>query len=98
MESPRFYTALTYGSPVGQQEAQKWHVIAGIADPIPFIDHLQTTGEILSERIFPDHHAFTENEIADLERLAQNLTEGQGIITTHKDFVRLEQFFHRRLC
>lgn len=90
---PVFYTALTYGSPVGQQIAHKWHAIAGIADPVPFLEHVKSTGEILSERIFPDHHAFSDNEIADLERLAQNLTEGQGIITTHKDFVRLEQFF-----
>jgi tetraacyldisaccharide 4'-kinase len=93
LDLPVFFTEVTYGEPIGHFTSQQWHAIAGIADPIPFIDYLQTTGEILSERIFPDHHAFSENEIADLERLAQNLTEGQGIITTHKDFVRLEQFF-----
>jgi tetraacyldisaccharide 4'-kinase len=93
LDIPVFFTLVTYGNPVGQHASSQWHAIAGIADPIPFFEHLRSIGEILSERIFPDHHAFTHHEIIDLERLAQNLPEDQGIITTHKDFVRLEQFF-----
>lgn len=93
LDVPVFFTQVRYGKPVGQQASQQWHALAGIADPIPFFQHLRSTGEILSERIFPDHHAFSQQEILDLERLAQNLPDHQAIMTTHKDFVRLEQYF-----
>jgi tetraacyldisaccharide 4'-kinase len=93
LDLPVFFTEVMYGEPIGHFTSQQWHAIAGIADPIPFFEHLRFSGEILSERIFPDHHAFTPHDIKDLENLAQNLPDHQGIITTHKDYVRLEQFF-----
>ena len=93
LDLPVFFTSVSYGQPIGHGPCLHYHAIAGIADPIPFFQHLRSTGEILSERIFPDHHAFTQNEIDELDKLAKNLSDQQGIITTHKDFVRLEQFF-----
>lgn len=59
-------------------------LVAGIARPKPFFDHLREEGDIVLT--YPDHHDFTEKEIQDINQQAnQNI-----IITTEKDFVRLK--------
>ena len=72
---------------------KKVMVVAGIAKPQPFIDFIQFhAGEVKTE-LYGDHHAFTAG---DLNRLTKNFdmftadqTEGAVIITTRKDFMRL---------
>ena len=59
-------------------------LLAGIAKPEPFFNHLQSKNdEIL---VFPDHHNFTENELLEIKNKSQNMI----IITTEKDYVRLK--------
>ncbi len=58
-------------------------LLAGIAKPEPFFDHLQSKNDV--KLIFPDHHHFSKNELLEIKKKAQN----QIIITTEKDFVRL---------
>lgn len=59
-------------------------LLAGIAKPKPFFDFLKAdTDEIMG---FPDHHNFSESEILMLKTKAKD----KIIITTEKDFVRLE--------
>jgi tetraacyldisaccharide 4'-kinase len=59
-------------------------LLAGIAKPEPFYDFLQSgNDEMLT---FPDHHHFSENEIAAILQKA----DGKLIITTEKDYVRLD--------
>lgn len=61
---------------------------AGIADPGKFYRTVnQLGGRIVVERAFPDHHYFSEDEIADLldDAAKENLT----LVTTAKDAVRL---------
>lgn len=58
-------------------------LLAGIAKPKPFFEYLQSdTDEIMA---FPDHHPFSENEILSIKNKANE----KIIITTEKDFVRL---------
>lgn len=58
-------------------------LVAGIAKPKPFFDYLQQPGdEILS---FPDHHDFSEKEMADLNKRSKD----KIIVTTEKDYMRL---------
>lgn len=59
-------------------------LVAGIAKPQPFFDHLQDGND--EELTFPDHHNFTENDIQTIQTKAKN----RPIITTEKDFVRLK--------
>jgi tetraacyldisaccharide 4'-kinase len=59
-------------------------LVAGIARPKPFFDYLKGENNMVLE--FPDHHDFTENEIADIKSKAAN----EKIITTEKDFMRLK--------
>lgn len=59
-------------------------LVAGIAKPKPFFEYLQQSeDDVLA---FPDHHDFTENELADLKERSKN----KIIITTEKDFMRLK--------
>ena len=59
-------------------------LVAGIAKPRPFFEYLYQEGDIRKE--FPDHHEFSEKEIAELqEQGSKNI-----IITTEKDYMRLK--------
>jgi tetraacyldisaccharide 4'-kinase len=63
---------------------------AGIASPEKFFATLSEGGvDVRARRAFPDHHAYTESEAAELLQSAagQKLT----LVTTAKDFVRLNE-------
>ena len=63
---------------------------AGIGDPARFFRTLRASGiEIVVERAFPDHHPFSENEIAAL--LAEAKRDALTLVTTEKDLARLRQ-------
>jgi tetraacyldisaccharide 4'-kinase len=59
-------------------------LLAGIAKPTPFFDHLKNEKDECL--VFPDHHHFSDS---DLEMI-QNKAESRKIITTEKDYVRLK--------
>ncbi len=59
-------------------------VIAGIAKPEPFFEHLQNNNKVCLS--FPDHHNFTDKDILEIKKIAQN----NIIITTEKDYMRLK--------
>ena len=69
-------------------------LLAGIANPKPFFDFLQADTDDTSQRrtgrsqimTFSDHHHFSESEIADIKNKAND----RIIVTTEKDFVRLD--------
>jgi tetraacyldisaccharide 4'-kinase len=65
-------------------------VMCGIGNPRAFADDILEFGmNIVSENFFPDHHAFTQE---DMERVtgAARETGADAIVTTEKDAVRLE--------
>ena len=91
---PIFYTQVKYGQIVGPPaKLIKWHLLAGIADPTPFSEYVSSQFQVVSERIFPDHHAFSNDEISELNQLAQKLPVDEGILTTHKDYMRFLDSF-----
>lgn len=59
-------------------------LVAGIAKPQPFFDHLKVKAS--NCMTFPDHHHFTYKDIAAILEKAGT----RKIITTEKDYVRLE--------
>lgn len=59
-------------------------LLAGIAQPKPFFDYLNSGNDTVLE--FPDHHNFSDKEIEEIKTKAQNKIS----ITTEKDFVRLK--------
>ncbi|NBW03118.1 MAG: hypothetical protein EBR87_05305, partial [Cytophagia bacterium] len=87
-------TQVQYGEIVGPHAKKiKWHLLAGIADPLPFSDYVSSQFQVVSERIFPDHHAFSNDELSELNQMAQKLSDDEGILTTHKDYMRLLDSF-----
>ena len=59
-------------------------LVAGIAKPESFFAYLQGSNDVCLS--FPDHHNFTDKDILEIKKLAQN----NSIITTEKDYVRLK--------
>jgi len=61
---------------------------AGIGRPRKFLRSLEEVGaQLLGERWFPDHHCYSERELAALARGAQRLSA--RLVTTEKDARRL---------
>ncbi len=60
-------------------------LVAGIADPTLFFNQFEN---VIDKLIFPDHHSFTEKDILKIKKIAN----GNMIITTEKDYVRLKDF------
>ena len=65
-------------------KSQEKLLLAGIAKPKPFFDHLQSGNDVVMT--FADHHHFTESDILNIKSQAVD----KIIVTTEKDFVRLE--------
>jgi tetraacyldisaccharide 4'-kinase len=65
-------------------------LLSGIANPKPLLDVLHESGAKLMHHNYPDHHNFTEKNIAKLVREITELKKGDNlIITTEKDAQRL---------
>jgi tetraacyldisaccharide 4'-kinase len=70
---------------------------AGIANPARFFALVESLGARLLERVaFPDHHLFSAADCARLLSRAQ--AKGARLVTTEKDWVRLDgEGVHRAL-
>lgn len=66
-------------------------ILAGIAKPQPFIDYVKNEMDELL--IFRDHHDFTSKDILRIKKQAKD----KMILTTEKDFMRLQQYFEDNL-
>ena len=59
-------------------------LLAGIAKPKPFFDYLRNENDECMT--YPDHHHFSDSDLDEI----QNKAKGKKIITTEKDYVRLQ--------
>ncbi|MGY5353246.1 tetraacyldisaccharide 4'-kinase [Wenyingzhuangia sp. IMCC45533] len=66
---------------------QKITVVTGIAKPVPFLDYLTSLGIEFEHLEYPDHHHFTKQELS----LIKDKATISKILTTEKDYVRLEK-------
>jgi tetraacyldisaccharide 4'-kinase len=63
-------------------------IIAGIAEPRPFIDSISGEGIIISKIYgFRDHHRYTYE---DIQTIQNTLSKGTILLTTFKDAVKIE--------
>ncbi|WP_396173232.1 tetraacyldisaccharide 4'-kinase [Flavobacterium sp.] len=88
-----FFSAITYDEycfseherkPVELLKQTDKVLVAGIAKPEPFFDYLKNDSDVVLK--FSDHHDFTSEEIESI----RNQASGKPIITTEKDFMRLQ--------
>jgi len=69
---------------------------AGIGRPQKFFDHFARAGaRVVAAHAFPDHHPYTERELAALADVARQA--GATLITTEKDWVRLTPAWRTRI-
>ncbi len=70
--------------------SDKVAIFSGIGNPAAFRATVEKIGmEVVDERIFPDHHAYSGEDVADLSTWAESLPEGVWLATTQKDLVKL---------
>jgi len=68
---------------------QRVLAFAGIGDPKKFFATLEACGAIIeTAKEYPDHYAYSDDDIADLKETAQRFDALP--VTTEKDFLRLE--------
>jgi tetraacyldisaccharide 4'-kinase len=73
-------------------------LVAGIANPKTFIEHVKTLTGNVETMIFADHHAFTGADIAVMEKKFNAIANKNKIIlTTEKDAARLPEFYPEEL-
>jgi tetraacyldisaccharide 4'-kinase len=103
-----YFTSLEYKSPLpvftktGMQEfALTKHenskrgivLLTGIANPLPLKEYLAAYFKEIVHISCPDHHKFTEKDLAGISAAFNNLRSSEKfIITTEKDAVRLREF------
>jgi tetraacyldisaccharide 4'-kinase len=75
---------------VAQLRGRRALAFAGIGDPARFFRTLRGHGiEVAVERVFPDHHPFSQAEIEGL--IADARRDALTLVTTEKDLARLRQ-------
>jgi tetraacyldisaccharide 4'-kinase len=72
----------------GQLRGKRVLAFAGIGDPPRFFRTLRKSGiEVVSERVFADHHPFSKSEIESL--VAEAAHGALALVTTEKDLARM---------
>lgn len=70
-------------------------VISGIASPAPLLKEIKKYSGKVTSAIFPDHHAFTQKEIEQMDRDFQQMSSPEKLIlVTEKDAARLKDNPH----
>ncbi|MDR3267233.1 MAG: tetraacyldisaccharide 4'-kinase [Tannerella sp.] len=66
-------------------------LIAGIANPHPFIEKVKNYSNKITEFIFPDHYSFGQPDIQSIDVIFQKMpSNNRRIICTEKDAMRLK--------
>jgi tetraacyldisaccharide 4'-kinase len=82
---------------VFEKELTRPFVFCGIARPESFLTMLRAAGRIpVGQIVFPDHHPYTEQDIARIVDAAK-ASRADGIYLTEKDAVKLPQQWHQHL-
>lgn len=82
-----FFSAIEYEPlPLPKLSEQSVLLFTGIAKPQPLIEYLTPLCRKVQTIVFPDHHAFSQRDLAALNSAAE---EADVVITTAKDFSRL---------
>jgi tetraacyldisaccharide 4'-kinase len=92
-----YFTCLKYGDiyePLTQTKQQlsgcNVLIVAGIANPEPMQQYVQSSAKMVHCLTYKDHYYFTTDDVADIIETYKNMPEGNTILlTTEKDYTRL---------
>lgn len=95
-----FFTSISYdehllgASEIPVKELKNYQVllVTGIANPKPLLNYLADLQVDFEHLNYPDHHHFSDKDIQSIQSKFKAIpTENKLIVTTEKDFVRLEK-------
>ncbi len=95
---PVFFSAIGYNKPISIENAQISKdvvLVTGIANSKPMVDHISEKVNLRYHFEFADHHEYSAKEVEEIQRKASAL--GASILTTEKDFVKLESLVDAKL-
>jgi len=76
---------------INDLKSYKLVLVTGIAQPKPLLDYLNSQSVHYTHLKYADHHQFDKNDLAAIQnRFDQIKTQNKLILTTEKDYVRLE--------
>jgi tetraacyldisaccharide 4'-kinase len=82
--------AAPHPRPLDDLRGRKWFALSGVGDPQTFVRQLQSFGgPPAGSRSFPDHHRYTEADLAAVRRDAA-AAGADLIVTTEKDWSKLQ--------
>lgn len=85
----RIYPEATLG--LSELRGKKVLAMCGIGNPPAFFQSLTALGvELIDTRTWPDHHAFTAEDIASLTSWAAEHPQAEWMLCTMKDWVKLQ--------
>lgn len=88
--TPCFFSKVKYGTLRSfdntEITARSVTLVAGVAQPAPFIEYVKRTYQLNHIRVFPDHHTYTHRDLEEILNLAG---KDDLLITTEKDKVKL---------
>ncbi|GAB3956554.1 tetraacyldisaccharide 4'-kinase [Spirosoma harenae] len=93
-QTPILFAGLSYGDPVSFATHQVTTtlkavvLVSGLANADPLEYHVRQTFELINHKRFVDHYAYTR---ADLESMMAGLPPDTALLTTEKDWVKLDE-------
>jgi len=92
---PLFFTSIGYGlCPIEDLASKRVLLVTGIAKPQPLIEYYKGLCDEVETLTFPDHHAFSDS---DISRIEQRAAKADVVVTTSKDFQRLQPMLTAQL-
>lgn len=74
-------------------------LVTGIANPNPLLNYLATKNIQFKHLQYPDHHYFSESDLANIQQTFDKITtKNKIILTTEKDYTRLENKINGIYC
>lgn len=98
IDKPVFFSSIGYSKPVSKAETQVNRdvvLVTGIANSKPLVDHISEKIALRYHFEFNDHHDYTLKEVEEIQSKATSLNA--SIVTTEKDFVKLETMVDKKL-
>ncbi len=95
---PVFFSTIGYNKPISLVNAQinkDVIVVTGIANSKPLVDHVSEKINLRYHFDFADHHVYSTKEVEEIQQRA--LTFQASILTTEKDFAKLEGIVDKKL-
>ncbi|GAB3988550.1 tetraacyldisaccharide 4'-kinase [Spirosoma daeguense] len=92
-DTPVFFAGLRYDTPVAfstkqaDTSLQRVVLVSGLAQPEPLEQYVRQTYQLTQHHRFADHYAYTRT---DLNKLLADIRPGIALLTTEKDWVKLD--------